>query len=76
MELVPPGWPGCVPAFPAGLSPAGRGLLRPSTSWVCEDEGVAWAEPEGELEAPWEGEEVPELESFFLDDFSLLPRES
>ena len=51
-------------------------MLRPSTSWVCEEEGVAWAEPEGELEAPCEGDEVPELESFFLEDFSLLPLES
>jgi hypothetical protein len=76
VELVPPDWPGCKAPFVAALSPEGRGLLRESTNWVCEDEGVAWAELEGEFEAPCKGEEVPEVESFFLDDFSLLPLES
>jgi len=74
VELGGPSCPDCGPAFAAALSPAGRGLLRESTSWVCDDEGVAWAELDGEF--AWEGEEVPELESFFLDDFSLLPLES
>ena len=57
-------------------SPEGRGLLRPSVNWVCDEVGVPWAEPEGELEAPCDGDEVPELESFFFDDFSILFRES
>jgi hypothetical protein len=52
-------------------------LLRESVSCVCDDEGVAWAEPEGELlEAPCEGDAVPEVESFFLDDLLSLLRES
>ena len=53
-------------------------MLRASESCVCDEEGVAWAEPEGELEAPSDGDAVPEVESFFLDDLlSLsLPRES
>jgi hypothetical protein len=46
-------------------------LLRASARAVCEEEGVAWAEFEGELEAACEGDAVPEVESFFLDD--LLP---
>jgi hypothetical protein len=46
-------------------------LLRASASAVCDEVGVAEAEPEGELEAPVEGDAVPEVESFFLDD--LLP---
>jgi len=52
-------------------SAAGWILLRASASAVCEEDGVFWAELEGELEAPCEGDEVPEVESFFLDD--LLP---
>lgn len=36
---------------------------------------MACADPEGELEAPCDGDEVPELESFFgledLSDFAL-----
>jgi hypothetical protein len=51
----------------------GSGLFRGSTSWVCEEVGVALAEPAGD----WfgcceEGEAVPDLsdaESLpFLDD--------
>jgi hypothetical protein len=66
-----PGWPGCSAlGLPEAPSPAGMGLPRESGSVVCDDEGVTWAEPDGELEAPWEGEEVPEVVSFlFLDDF-------
>jgi hypothetical protein len=44
-------------------------FLRASASCVCDEDGVALAEPAGELAAP--GDAVPELESFFLDD--LLP---
>jgi hypothetical protein len=66
-----PGLPGCSAlGLPEALSPVGRGLLRESGSVVCDDEGVTWAEPDGELEAPCEGDEVPEVVSFlFLDDF-------
>ena len=66
-----PGWPGwSALGLPEALSPEGRGLLRESGNVVCDDEGVTWAEPDGELEAPWEGEEVPEVVSFLLlDDF-------
>lgn len=61
----------------AAPSAAGWLLLRESVSCVCDDEGVAWAEPEGELlEAPCEGDAVPEVESFFLDDLLSLLRES
>jgi hypothetical protein len=74
VELGGPSCPDCEPAFPAALSPEGRGLLRESTSWVCDEEGVAWAELDGEFAC--EGDEVPELPSFFFDDFSLFPRES
>jgi hypothetical protein len=56
-------------------SAAGWLLLRASVSCVCDEEGVAWAEPEGELEAP-SGDAVPEVESFFLDDLLSLLRES
>lgn len=45
--------------------------LRASASCVCDEEGVALAEPAGELAAPCTGDAVPEVESFFLDD--LLP---
>lgn len=75
-ELGTPGCPGCSEfAFPAEFSPEGRGLLRESTSWVWEEVGVAWAEPDGE-DVACEGEDVPELESFFLDDLLSLARES
>lgn len=53
-------------------------LLRASFSCVWDDEGVAWAEPDGELEAPSEGDAVPDEASFFLEvlpSLSLL-RES
>ena len=60
----------------AGVPSAFWILLRASASCVCDEEGVAWAEPEGELEAPCEGDAVPELESFFLDDLLSLLRES
>jgi hypothetical protein len=72
LELGGPSWPDCEPAVDAAVSPAGNGLLRPSTSAVCDEEGV----PAGEFEAAWEGEEVPEVESFFLDDFSLVLRDN
>lgn len=75
-ELGAPGGPGCSEFGVPAPSPEGRGLLRESISWVWEEEGVACAEPDGELEAPCDGDEVPELESFFLVDFSLLARES
>jgi hypothetical protein len=58
--------------FPEAPSAAGWFLLRASVSCVCEEEGVAWAEPEGELEAPSDGDAVPEVESFFLDDLLSL----
>jgi hypothetical protein len=67
----PAGWPGCNGPLPPGASAAGWILLRASASAVCDEVGVAEAEPEGELEAPVEGDAVPEVESFFLDD--LLP---
>jgi hypothetical protein len=55
-----------------GWAPSAAGALtRASASCVCDEEGVAWVEPEGELEAPAEGDAVPDVESFFLDD--LLP---
>jgi hypothetical protein len=57
--------------MPAAAPSAGWILLRASASVVCDEEGVAWAEPEGEPEAPAEGEAVPEVDSFFLED--LLP---
>src|SRR5690349_22420089 len=41
-------WPGC--NVLGGASGAGTILLRASASCVCEEVGVAWAEPEGELE--------------------------
>ena len=44
--------------------------MRASASCVCDEDGVALAEPAGEL-VPCEGDAVPEVESFFLDD--LLP---
>ena len=56
----------------AELSPDGSGLLRESISWVWEDEGV----PEGDCVEPCEGEAVPELDSFFLEDLLSLARES
>lgn len=90
--LMTPCWPSCAPAArepeagcafgcdepvcPAGASTAGWILLRASVSWVCDEDGVAWAEPEGELEAASEGDAVPEVESFFLDDLLSLLRES
>lgn len=43
-----PAWPGWEPEFDAEPSPPGRGLLRASARWVCDEEGVAWAEPEGD----------------------------
>lgn len=46
-------------------------MLRASASCVCDEEGVGCAELEGELEAACEGEAVPEVESFFLDDLLL-----
>ena len=64
------------PMWPAAPSVAGWFLPRASVSCVCDEEGVAWAEPEGECEAPSDGEAVPELESFFLDDLPSLLRES
>jgi hypothetical protein len=71
-----PELPGCADCATFGLlevpSPEGRDLLRPSVNCVCDDEGV----PDGEFEAPSDGDEVPELESFFLADFSLFARES
>ena len=75
-ELDAPDWPGGIePAAPEALSPDGSGLLRASVNCVWEDVGVACADPEGELEAPCEGDEVPEVESFFLvedlSDFAL-----
>jgi hypothetical protein len=77
-ELGTLGWPGCNEfGVPAAPSPEGRGLLRESTSCVCEEVGVAWAEPDGDCVAPpWEGEEVPEFESFFLEDLLSFARES
>lgn len=68
--LGAPACPGCA-ALPVALSPEGSGLLRPSVSWVWDDEGVACAEPEGELEAPCDGDDVP-VASFFLEDLSVL----
>lgn len=56
----------------AELSPEGSGLLRESTSCVWDEEGV----PEGDCVEPCEGEAVPELESFFLEGFLSLARES
>lgn len=64
------------PRWAAAPSVAGWLLLRASVSCVCDEEGVAWAEPEGEFEAPSDGEAVPEFESFFFDDFPSLLRES
>jgi hypothetical protein len=72
IEPEAPGWAGCrEPVLGWALSAAGWILLRASASCVWEEEGVGWAEPEGELEAPATGDAVPEVESFFLDD--LLP---
>ena len=62
--------------LPEAPSAADWPLVRASVSCVCDEEGVAWAEPEGELDAPSEGEAVPEVESFFLDDLLSLLRES
>lgn len=76
VEADAPGWPGCGGTGPPGAPSTGDWiLLRASASWVCDDDGVGWAELEGELEAPREGEAVPE-ESFFLDDLLSLARES
>ena len=67
-ELDAPVWPGCEEPAPAvAPSAAGRDLLRASVNCVWEDVGVACVEPDGELEAPCEGDEVPLLESFFLE---------
>lgn len=65
-----------LPAAAAAPSAAGWLLLRASVSCVWEEEGVAWAEPEGELEAASDGDAVPEAESFFLEDLPSLLRES
>jgi len=72
------GWEFCCsdPMLAEAPSAAGWLLLRASVSCVCDEEGVAWAEPEGELEAPSDGDAVPEVESFFLDDLLSLLRES
>ena len=79
-NCAPPGTNPGLGCWPGGKGPeepsADWILLRASASCVCDDDGVAWAEPEGELEAPCEGEAVPELESFFLDDLLSLFRES
>lgn len=45
--------------------------MRESTSWVWDEEGV----PEGDCVEPCEGEAVPELDSFFLEDLLSLARE-
>lgn len=67
-----PVWPGCSePVVGWVPSAAGCILARASASCVCEEEGVGWFELEGELDAPAEGDAMPEVESFFLDD--LLP---
>lgn len=65
-----PGW--AAPLCAVGASTAGIILLRASESCVCDDEGVAWAEPDGEWEAPSKGEAVPGAGSFFLDDLLSL----
>jgi hypothetical protein len=76
-ELGVAAWPGCRELGAAAEpSPEGRGLLRPSTSWVCEEVGVAWAEPEGDWVAPCDGEAVPGFASFFLEDLLSLARDS
>ena len=62
--------------WPAVPSVAGWLLPRASVSCVCDEEGVAWAEPEGECEAASDGDAVPEFESFFLDDLPSLLRDS
>lgn len=67
------------------VSPGGKGLFLGSTSVAVEDVGVGWLELAGDCvrldpgpdEEPWDGDEVPELESFFLDDLlGSLARES
>lgn len=76
-ELGVPAWPDCKElAAAAEPSPEGKGLLRPSTSCVCEEVGVAWAEPEGDCVPPCDGEAVPGFASFFLEDLPSLARES
>lgn len=64
-------------------SPGGRGLFRGSTSVVVDDAGVAWFElggdctrVEAELDGAGDGEEVPEVLSFFDDLLVSLARES
>lgn len=55
----------------------GKGLFRGSMSCVWDEVGVPWAEFAGDWFAPCEGEEVPEDESFFLEDLlESLARES
>jgi len=57
------------------LSP-GSGLFLPSTSAVVDDVGVTWPEPTGDT-VLITGEDVPEFESFFLEDLlESLARES
>lgn len=74
--LVGPGGGGCDGPGPFGapalapstltLSPE-SGLFLPSTKAVDEDVGVTWPEPTGDT-VLMTGEEVPEFESFFLED--------
>lgn len=45
----------------------GRGLLRGSFSAVVEEDGVATGDCAASLELPCNGDEVPSLDSLFLD---------
>jgi hypothetical protein len=53
--------------FEAPPSFGGRGLLRGSFSAVVEEDGVATGDCAASLELPCNGEEVPSLDSLFLD---------
>lgn len=70
-ELIDPDC-GCkagldVDAFKAPPSFGGSGLLRGSLSAVVEEDGVATGDCAASLELPCDGDEVPSLESLFLD---------
>lgn len=69
------------PLAPVAVSLGGNGLLLKSFKAVVEEDGVLWAELDGD--SAWldvagvEGEEVPVVDSFFFADlFESFARES
>ena len=70
-ELIDPDC-GCGPGLDVALeappSFGGSGLLRRSFSAVVEDDGVATGDCAASLEElDWDGDDVPSLDSLFLD---------